>query len=404
MNYSFHKSFTLIELLVSIAISIVTAAAIYFSLNTALESWGYSKDQLALQKVLNDVMETIASGTVSSYGVRDSLEVIAAGANRLEFVPPWVDDTHTARRQESVYVLTRRLKPGSSVPIAEVKLPEVQDYQLVQVKMLESEDSKFSRLQLGVKTVEGSQLKFTYHPDAVANPDVVKSIWWDPDDKHVYSQYVDGREVISENSFGVEIIDMAMRYYDNANNVITDFQWVEIGDLNLITGVEIFIKAKLGQYTKDLISFVNLRNSPLRAGYLPLEEGMRLPIPDSYEIHTLMLSNFSGVQNGDVLALEATPQYGKSWRIEIEFSQAGLLKPKLEKYTVEYPSGNVVYTEYPRTGLDVGLNLLALDAGGLYDYDKETDIDIRDLVLVEGEVILEVDEMNIEGVGLFIRP
>ncbi|MFH1318549.1 MAG: prepilin-type N-terminal cleavage/methylation domain-containing protein [Candidatus Omnitrophota bacterium] len=402
MLVKMRKSFTLIELLVSIAISTIIAGAIYFSLNTALESWGYSKDQLALQKVLNDVMDKIGSGTVSSYGVRDSLEILVAGTNRLEFVPPWIDDTKTVCAKESIYSLDRRLKPGTSVPISEVKLPETQEYQLIPVKMISSDDTGISRLQLGVAALEGSELRFTYHPDSQSSSDVVKSVWWDADDKQVYTRYINGSESISANFFGVEITDMVMRYYDNANNVITDFQWVDENDLNIVTGVEIFIKAKLDQYSKSLIGFVNLRNSPLRAGYLPLKKGLQLPMPDSYQVHTLMLNNFSGVENGDILALKVSPRYGKSWRLEIEFSQAGLRNPKLEKYTIEYPSGTVVHTEYLRTDLDVGLNLLSLGAGGLYDYDK--DDDVEDTVLIDGDAILEVEEMDIEGVGLFVRP
>ncbi len=111
------RAFTLIELLMSIAIATVITAAIYFSLSSALESWEYSQDQLALQKVLSETMEEVVSGTAAVYGLRDSLEIIAAGAKRIEFVPPWTDDTHSVASRDFIYTLNRRIKPGAAVAI-----------------------------------------------------------------------------------------------------------------------------------------------------------------------------------------------------------------------------------------------------------------------------------------------
>ena len=50
----------------------------------------------------------------------------------------------------------------------------------------------------------------------------------------------------------------------------------------------------------------------------------------------------------------------------------------------------------------MGLNLLTLGTNGLYDYDD--DEDIEDFVVLEGDVMLEVTKMDIEGAGLFVRP
>jgi len=375
---------------------------VYFSLDTALESWGFSRDQLALQKVLSEVMDEVINGTSAVYGARDSMEVMAAGSSRIEYVPPWTDDTHSVATRNFVYTLNRRIKPGTAVPIAEIKLPESSKYQLVPAKKIESEDATISQVKLGLAAPLGSELRFTYHPDAKTHADTVKAVWWDPEAQQVYSEDAEGIENISRNPFGVKITNMRFRYYDNSNNLITDFEWVDNRDINVITGVELYVEAELGQYSQSLVSFANLRNAPMRAGYLALREGTRLPIPDSANIHTLLLTNISGVSSGDELQIEAVPRSGKPWRVNVRFQKTGRSSAKIESYTIEYPQQHPVYTEYPRTGIGVGLNLLALGANGLYDYDD--DEDIEDFVILEGDVTLEVTKMDIEGAGLFVRP
>ena len=396
------KGFTLIELLISIAIAVVITASVYFTLSTALESWGYSRDQLALQKVISGVIDEVMSGSVVAYGIRDSLEVISAGSNRIEFVPPWIDDTHSVASRDFIYTLNRKIKPGVGVPIGEIKLSNSGDYKIIPVKKIELEDTAISQVKVGLIAPLGSELRFTYHPDAKANITVMKTIWWDAEAREVYSEDSEGVESISKNAFGVKITNMKINYYDNTNTLITDTEWVDERDLNMISGVEVYVEAQLGQYTHSLIGFVNLRNAPLRAGYLTLREGSRIPVPDSRNIHTLLLSNISGVSSGDELQIELTPKAGKSWRINVVFERLGLSNPKIESYVIEYPSGHPVHTEYPRRGIDLGLNLLTLGTNGLYDYDD--DEDIEDFVVLEGDVMLEVTKMDIEGAGLFVRP
>jgi len=396
------KAFTLIELLISIAITTIIVGAVYLSLNTALETWGYSRDQLALQKVLSQTIDEVLNGNAAIYSIKDSLEILAAGGERIEFVPPWTDDTHSVAAKNFIYTLNRKVKPGTAVPIGELKLPESKKYRLVPVRKIELDDSEISQVRLGLAAPLGSDLRFTYQPDPKSNSDVVKAVWWDPEVKQVYCEDSEGIENISRNPFGVEITKMIFRYYDNTNKLVTDYAWVDQRDLNIITGVEVYMEAKLGQYTQTLISFANLRNSPMRSGYLTLREGTRLPIADSYNIHTLLLTNLSGVSSGDELQIEAVPRSGKSWRVKIKFQKTGRSKAKIESYTVEYPPQHPVYTEYPRSSIDVGLNLLSLGANGLYDYDD--DQDIEDFVLLEDDVVLEVTKMDIEGAGLFVRP
>jgi len=394
--------FTLIELLIAIAISVVISAAIYFSLSSALESWGYSRDHLALQKVISEVMDEVADGTFRAYGLKDSLEILSASGTKIEFVPPWTDDTHMFISGDLIYTLNRRPKPGSAVPVGEVKFPGSDEYRTIPVTLVETEFIKEPQVKIGLVPPEGSQLRFTYHPDPKTNPDTIKTIWWDPEEQQLYSEDIDGIENISRNPLGVKLTDFRLRYYDNANNPVGDQGGLDQNTLLTVTGIEVWMKAELGQYSQELVSFVNLRNSPMRKGFLTLREGTKFPIPDSHNIHTLLLTNFSGVGNLDELQLEATPSTGKSWGVTIKFSKTGSAKAIIETLIIEYPPGHSIYTEHPRSSVELGLDLLTLGANGLYDYDD--DPDIEDFVLLKDEVVLEVKRMDIEGAGLFVRP
>ena len=396
------KGFTLIELLISIAIAGLITAASYFSLDTALDSWGYSRDQLALQKVASEVMKEMINGAPGAYGVRDSLEIVTAGLEKVVFSPPWTDDTHAVASDNFIYRLNRKIKPGTGVPIGEIRLPESRKYQIIPVKIVELEDSDVSQVQLGIAAPMGSDLRFTYHPD-VKGAGVTRKIWWDSEAQQVYLEDVNGIENISKNPFGVKIVDVQFRYYDNTNTLVSDREWVDDQDVNMITGIEVYMVARLGENrSQSLINFVNLRNAPMRSGYLPLRQGTRIPIPDSENIHTFLLSNISGVSSGDELELEVEPETGKSWRINLKFEHIGLTKSTIDSYTIEYPTAHPVHTEYPRTRVENGLDLLTVGPNGLYDYDDDNDIE--DFVLIKGKAILRVVKMDVEGAALFVRP
>lgn len=396
------RGFTLIELLISIAIAGLITAATYFSLDTALDSWGYSQSHLALQKVISEVMEEVINGAPGAYGIRGSLEIITAGSDHIEFVPPWTDDTHSVASKDFVYRLNRKVKPGTGVPIGEIKLPESRKYQIIPVKILDLEDSAISQVKLGIAAPLGSDLRFTYQPDP-KGAGVTRKIWWDSDAQQVYLEDADDIENISRNPFGVKVRKMQFRYYDNTNNLIGSRDWVDERDLNMITGVEIYIETELKEDKhQSLINFVNLRNAPMRSGYLPLRQGTRIPVPDSENIHTLLLSNISGVSSGDELELLFEPETGKSWRINLKFEHVSLSKSTIKSYTIEYPTAHPVHTEYLGSRIEKGLDLLTVGPNGLYDYDN--DRDIKDFVNLEGKVMLSVVKMDIEGVGLFVRP
>ena len=397
-----NKGFTLIELLVSIALMVIIASAVYFAVEGAFDSWTYCRDQLGLQKVLSETMDKVISGTVKDFGLKDSLEIVAAGKTHVEFTPPWVDDTHSSANRAFTYTLNSRMKPGSPVPIGEIRMPETNKWRLVPVQLVPSENDDATRVRLGLSVPEGSDMRFVYHPDSVRQPDAVSKVFWDPRTKDILFEHGDRLENLSKNFFGVEILNVHFDYYTNNNDRVTDRDWVDEQDLQTVTGVEVEIEAHLGDQTQKLVRFVNLRNAPLRTGYLTLKKGMKIRIPDSKNVKTLLVTNLTGIANNDVLLLEAVPQAGKVWRARFEFERIGNQKPIIRKLDVEYPPQKEVFTDYPRTPAELGINLLLLGSDGLYDYDD--DEDTEDVVLLEGNVDLYVIEMNIEGAGLFVRP
>ena len=396
------KGFTLIELIVSIALLVIISAAVYFAVDGAFQSWTYCRDQLGLQKVLTETMDKVVSGTVKSFGVKDSLEIVAAGRSRIEFVPPWVDDTHSSANQEFIYTLNGRIKPGSPMPIGEIRMPESEKWRLVPVRMIPLEDDTSAQVKLGLSVPESSELRFIYHPDWKNEPDAIRKIFWDPKTKELFEERGDQVENLSKNFFGVEVLEVKFSYFTNHNDPLMERESVDENDLELITGVQVEITASLHEQTQKMVRFVNLRNAPLRTGYLTLKKGMKMPIPDSKHIKTFLITNLSGIGNNDTLVLDAVPQAGQVWRVRAEFERIGSREPVIKQLQVECPPQHVVFTDYPRTPTNLGINLMLLGIDGMYDYDD--DADTEDMVMLEGPVDLYVMEMSIKGAGLFVRP
>lgn len=411
--FSLHpkKAFTLLELLIGITISIFIAAAIYWSVVTALSSWGYMKDELALQKVISQVLQELTEGTPDTYGLRDALEVIRANPDSVEVVYPWTDDTHMAQSGLYIYTLNRGVKPGTSIPIGEACPPDSNLYQSVPLSAVDwGKKDELNKVRLAINVAPGSRLRFTYHPDAKKNFDAITTYRWSQEDGQVYIEDSAGTRAISKNPFGVKITGFSFRCYNNANTQLSGGGSVDDDETQFIAGIEIGIEAslsskgaKLGvtEKKKELLTFVSLRNSPARGGAVNLREGMKMPIPDSRHIKTLFLTNLTGIDDNDVLQIDADPESGNDWRLTITFGRRGLSSPIISSYTIEYPSGSVVFTDKPRTSMESGLNLLALSANGLYDYDK--DEEIEDFVCLEGDVELKVTKMDISGAALFVR-
>ena len=124
-------------------------------------------------------------------------------------------------------------------------------------------------------------------------------------------------------------------------------------------------------------------------------------IPDSHHIRTLSIANVSQIKEGGTIEIEARPQTGDVWKINIELGfKDG--KTIIKKYSIEYPAGNTVYSEVINMTTNLPLNFLTLGATGRYDYDADSGT--GDVVLLEGDVELVVTKMDADAASLYVRP
>lgn len=397
-----NRGFSLIELLISITVTFFLVYTVYLMLTTSLEAWTYSRHELALQKVLHVTMEKVVAGTPELFGIKDAMELVEGNRARIVFMPPYIDDSHTAAGPGFVYRLRRRMRPSTATPLAEIRLPESREYALFPARLVDMGEKAATTIRLVGTPPEGSQLRFSYQVDPDENPDVVYRIRWDRQAQEVLLEHEHGEEQLSGNELGVKITGFEMTFYDNRNNPVGDKNGPDRAQLAAVTGVEVMMRASAGGYSAQIKNFVNLRNVPMSSGYVPLRERLSFPIPDSEDVHTLRLTGLAGIKGGDVLRLEARSDQGGSWAIEIKFFRVGSLPAKIESYKVEFPAGREVFAGFPGTDVETGLNLMVLDQQGLYDY--KDDPEIEDAVSLAGNVTLEVTRMDIDGAALMVRP
>ncbi len=396
--------FTIIELVITTAISTMIAGALYFSLKTALDTWVISQDQLLLQQANSRIMEEVVERSPDTYGIRDALEMVDGSPTLVTLVMPWTDDTHDVYSGVSNYTLNKHIKAGASPPIAEALLPQSDEYKVVPIAMIDkgkSEDNPEAHLDMSVPP--GSHLRFTFHPDYKRDGDVLTTFRYDEEAGAIFIDDKDGTREIYKNPFGVKINDLRLRYYDNTNTEVGVNGSISNSDIPVITGIEIAYKAKSKNGEKrETVTFVSLRNAPMHSGNLTLREGTRFAIPNSKEVKALFLTNLSGIDHQDFLVLEARPQSGKIWAIKIQFSKlSNLSEPIIDNYVIEYPLGNKVFSDRPRTPANFGLSLLSLGPNGLFDYDYDA---VDGEIILDGKVTLEVKKMDIGGASIFVKP
>lgn len=400
----FTKAFTLIELVIAIAVSTMIAAALYFSLKTAFDSWDIAQDRLILQQVSSRLIEDLSEGAQGEYGLRDCLEVVDGSSDYLSVVMPWTDDTHDVYTGIYTYSLNKHLLPGASGPLAEGLLPGQTSYRVIPVRLVDpGKTEDYPQVFVREYIPAGTRLRFTFHPNYKQDGDVVTTYRYDSDAQAVFVEDSEGRRNISANPYGVKISEFQFSYFDNTNTELGHNGSISNNEIPYATAVEInFAATSRSKTTRHAKSFISMRNAQWKSGNIILKEGMRIPIPNSENIKALTLTNLWGIDNKQVLVLEAKSSTHKSWVLTVNFSKASSLSsPLIETYTIEYPEGNKVYTDSPHTPVEANLNLLNLGPAGMYDYDNDQ---VNDVVDLDGDVELEVKRMDITGAAIFVKP
>ena len=403
MKQSRASGFTLIELMVAISLSVIILGAVYFSLNAALESWRYSRNELALQQVISSLMAEVLEGTQTYPGLRAALEITEAEPTQFRFVQPWVEE-QIASTANKPYTLAQYVKPGSGLPTAEFRWPGTTVYRPISVAW-DNPDALMEHPRVRPLDLEaGSTVRFSYHPDPQRVPESVITVRWDKEKKAIFVDTAEGTEQLGKNIFGVQVTGCRFQYYDHHNKPYTEsMTGRQSSDLELITAVEVEITGTMGDRHLTLMGMAMLRNSSRQSGLVILKEDLEVQIPSSKKIKTLLLTNLTGISPGDEIQLEIHPHTGKVYRVTVLFEQYGKTRPVFGEITVEYPIGQAILTERPRTSADLGLDLLTLGSNGLYDYDD--DPHVEDFVSVDDEpVTLTVTKSDVGGASIFLRP
>lgn len=414
---------TLIELIIAISIAAILAGVVVLMLKTSFDSYSFGRQEVLLEKALDDCLDEIAGGGFEEYGIKDSLEILNLTPTSITFVPLWVDDRHTLKPEhehselvsKTPFILNRPFKPGASLPLAEISTTQdprskIQDWKTVPITFvlgphkgpLKPDDQIF--LNTPVET--SSKIRFIFHPDAANFPDCAMTIKWS--DEKIIRIYKGKTETIPKyNIPGVTLTGFKLQYFDNTNTEVEPKAEL----IPNITAVKVNLTASLMTHdprptTHDArhtngFTFINLRNTRTAGSGLIIKQGTRIKIPGSKQIRVFSLSNVIGIKEGGTIELEAHPKKGTIWkiRIELDFDDK---RPLLKKYSIEYPPGRTVYSETINLTTDLPLNFMNLGGNGRYDYDF--DKDGNNVVNLEGDVELVVTKMDADGAVLFIRP
>ncbi len=404
---------TLIELLVAIAIGAVVAGVIILILDIGLTSWRIGEADILIQEVGQKVLDELIEGSFELCGLREAVELRQASASNITFIPPWVD-VHDIRINLTVgkfLRLKKRIRPGSPPPLAGIRTPGQTNFSPFPVLFTYGENHSPEHPEelvcIRKPIAAGSRLKIYYSPDGT-DPGVSAVYLWDKSHKMLTRAYYDSIEEIPTRAMGVKVTKLEFSYFDMTNALLTpsDGGRLSPAQLRTLSAVKIKLTAEKGNEKRELISFVNIRNLGNRGGGISITEGSILDIPDSEAIHSLILTNIAGVENGDLIEIEAKPEEGKSWKISVKF---GLMpessdtseKPRLLSFAVEYPPGTALWSRYLNQPIERGLDLTNL--GNNY-YDYNDDENIEDIVILRGAVQLLVSRMDVEAAAIAILP
>lgn len=403
------QGFTLIELLAAMAIAGILAGVVVLTLKAGLDTYYFVQDEIFLQKVLDETLQEIADGTFEENGIKDSVEIVEAGEKRLRFVPLWVDGGHTARvpqrEEQQEFILSRPFKAGATFPTAEVftQAGKWQEHPITfSFGENESPLKLDDKITFNTPLPAGTKVRFIYHPEVTHFPECVMTFEFLQE--KISRTYKNKKSIIPHYEIpNILVKDFRFQYFDNTNKEIIPDSGGTIDPLRFpyITAVKVTLKASLRGRIKGGNVFINLRNTRTAGSGLIIREGTKISVPNSSLIRALTLVNVTGAKEGGKIKLEARSSQGQSWALNIVLGRKDG-KEVLKSYSVESPTGRVVYSEEVNLTTDLPLNLLTLGGNGRYDYDL--DEDVEGAVNLQGEVELSVLRMDAAGAALFIRP
>ena len=402
------KSFTLVELLISITIAGIIAGVIILILDIGIMSWQTGEADILVQGVGQKILDEIIEGGFESSGIRECVEIVSAESNYICFVPLLADE-HKIRgnlNKGAVFRLKKKLSPGSPIPFAKIKSRDDEEFHSVRISFIRGSRSRKGISDDTVKVSEpiqrGSRLRILYHPDA-SDSDVQVSYLWNDARQILLRTYYGDTQTTPTRSMGVKATGLKFTYFDADNTEIPVPSGSE--QLQSISAVKVTLFAVKGDEKRELSSFVNIRNISNKGRGIAISEGSIIEIPDSRNIQSLVLTNIGGVENGDIIELEARPPEGDIWKIRVKFGimpeASGEEKPKLLSFSIEYPPDRILWSRFLNQPVEQGLNLTNF-GDSRYDYDDDTGID--DVVNLSGKVELVVTKMDVDSAAIAVQP
>jgi len=286
------KGLSLIELLITLAISSIIVGVIAFTLQTCLDTFFYVQDDIFLQKVLDETLQTISGGDYQNYGVEDSLEIIDANISSIAFVPLWVDDTHisgSSAEKKQEFILNYPFKAGATLPIGEV-LEKVGKEMIWRQKSLtlliagEDQGADFKdRVYFNESVPSNAKVRFIYHPDSAKSKESIMTMRLT--NQGILREYRNKKTYLPAHVIDLfRVEDIKFQYFDNLNKEIQ----VDSGTGALsktlipnITALRIILKVGGGDLSKEASAFFNIRNTRSSGLGIIIRKGTELKIPNS---------------------------------------------------------------------------------------------------------------------------
>ncbi len=408
------KGFTLIEVVISVAIIAIIGGVVALLINSIIESWQYTANRIELQKAASDIIGELVQGGFEANGIRDAVDFAYCGPDSITFLPLWVDDTHKldpAANKEQKFTLNRQFKVGSSIPLAQGKLPESNDWSTLQVKFTYGSSNEPKRLDDVVQVLDpipyGSQIKFTFTPESASDPNTQKSFTWNHEDKHIYKTYKEKTDDILRTIPEVKVERLLFMYYDNLNQQIAagSAGYLTAEQIKRATAVKIYLFLTRKGDWRESVTYTNIRNA--QGVGVSIMEGTVVPVPSSKRIKAFSVGNFFNRKREGIVRFVIKPKDSKYWAVQLKIipDPQSSERLKVERFQIESPPGKTLASSFlDQTFMSSEfVNLLAIDRTGMYDYDD--DEGIEDFYIIEEDpVMLEVERLDFDGAALFIRP
>lgn len=400
---------TLIELLLSIAIATAITGTIVLMLNNGLTAWRFAQDRIVVQSIAEDIMTRILEGDFKYDGLREALKIWSANPSAITVVPLYVDESYVINAPQREFLLKKQFQPGAPDPVVQLKKIGEEKFKTVTTGFMYGEsndpDNPDDTVILEEPAEPGSKLRIMFYPYASGDSSLRMNFRWNEESKTVYRSYKGKVENLLKYHPDVKVEELIFTYFDNLNNEIKSVEEpLSESQLMRISGISVYLKVKRKEDTREIVSFVNMRERGYQMKGVVLSKGAEINIANSFNIGTLALAGVSGAKDGDIMVFEAVPEVGKTWKLELEFMKVDR-EVKVHRYTIEYPLGTIVASDIVNRRIGGGreFSFLNLSENGMFDYDKDPGVD--DVVRLSGDsVTLKVTRMDPDGAYLSVWP